>query len=199
MTGAAGRMGLVVLGLLLVLTYLLLRGAAPDAALHDRRLRAIDALILNEAALQRDVLRASHGLLLNYDPLVAAVARLREVAAELRGRRRRAPGPLIDGIAAALDEQEELVEDFKSAHALLRNSLLYFAHLSRGSQHHERSRPAGGGGGRRARQHDAPVRRRRRRTMPSAAEVAALLDQLAILPRPPPCGRTWPRCARMAA
>ena len=44
MIGAAGRMVLVVVGLLLVLTYLLLRGAAPDAALHERRLRAIDAL-----------------------------------------------------------------------------------------------------------------------------------------------------------
>ena len=81
MTGTAGRMVLVVLGLLLVLTYLLLRGATPDAARHERRLRAIDALILNQAALQRDVLRTSHGLLLNYDPLVAAV----EAA---RGRRR---------------------------------------------------------------------------------------------------------------
>ena len=132
MIGAAGRMVLVVLGLLLVLTYLLLRGAAPDAALHERRLRAIDALVLNEAALQRDVLRASHGLLLNYDPLVATVRTLREVAEELRGvRGRAASSPLIESIAAGLDEQEALVEDFKSAHALLRNSLTYFGHLSR--------------------------------------------------------------------
>jgi hypothetical protein len=56
-----GRMALIVLGLLLVLTYLLLRGSTPDAALHERRLRAIDALTLNQAALHRDVLRASHG------------------------------------------------------------------------------------------------------------------------------------------
>jgi signal transduction histidine kinase/CheY-like chemotaxis protein len=130
MTGAAGRMVLVVLGLLLVLTYLLLRGAAPDAALHERRLRAIDALTLNQAALHRDVLRASHGLLLNYDPLVTTVARLREVAGELR-RAGAASDPLMDGIAAELDEQEALVEDFKSAHALLQNSLTYFGHLSR--------------------------------------------------------------------
>jgi signal transduction histidine kinase/ActR/RegA family two-component response regulator len=122
-------MVLVVLGLLLVLTYLLLRGAAPDAALHDRRLRAIDALILNQAALHRDVLQASRGMLLNYDPLVATVTRLREVAAELRGAGA-ASGPIIDGIAAGLDEEEGLVEDFKSAHALLQNSLSYFAHLS---------------------------------------------------------------------
>ncbi len=130
MTGAAGRMVLVVLGLLLVLTYLLLRGAAPDAALHDRRVRAIDALTLNQAALHRDVLRASHGLLLNYDPLVAAVTRLREIAAELRGTGA-ASGPLMDGIDAELAEQEALVEDFKSANALLHHSLIYVGHLSR--------------------------------------------------------------------
>jgi signal transduction histidine kinase/ActR/RegA family two-component response regulator len=121
-------MALVVLGLLLVLTYLLLRGTTPDASLHERRLRAIDAFTFNEAALHRDVLKASHGLLLDYDPLVATVARLREVAAELRNAG--APRPLIDGIAAQLDRQEVLVEDFKSAHALLRNSLSYFAYLS---------------------------------------------------------------------
>ena len=128
MTGEMGRMALVVFGLLLVLTYLLLRGTTPDAALHERRLRAIDALTFNEAALHRDVLKASHGLLLDYDPLVATVARQRDVAAELRNAG--APDPLIDGIAAQLDRQEALVEDFKSAHALLRNSLFYFAYLS---------------------------------------------------------------------
>ena len=130
MTGAAGSMVLVVLGLLLVLTYLLLRGAAPDAAQHERRLRAIDALNLHQAALHRDVLRASHGLLLNYDPLVAEVTKLREVTEELRGPGM-ASGALIDSIVAELDEQEALVEDFKSAHALLQNSLTYFGHVSR--------------------------------------------------------------------
>ena len=128
MTGAAARMGLVLLGLLLVLTYLLLRGFTPDAARHEQRLRAIDALTFNEAALHRDVLKTSHGLLLDYDPLVATVARLREVSAQLDNEG--APHPLMDGIAAELDRQEALVEEFKSAHALLRNSLAYFAYLS---------------------------------------------------------------------
>ena len=94
MTGAAARMGLVVFGLLLVLTYLLLRGITPDAARHEQRLRAIDALTFNEAALHRDVLKASHGLLLDYDPLVATVARLREVS---RGTRQRGSTAPSDG------------------------------------------------------------------------------------------------------
>lgn len=128
MTGPLTRMVLVILGLLLVLTYLLLRGFTLDAELQEQRLRAVDALTFNEAALHRDVLKVSHGLLLDYDPLVATVSRMREVAAELRNSG--APGPLMDGLAAELDREEALVEDFKSAHALLRNSLSYFAYLS---------------------------------------------------------------------
>ena len=170
-------MVLVVLGLLLVLTYLLLRGAAPDAALHDRRLRAIDALTLNQAALHRDVLRASHGLLLNYDPLVAAVTRLREVAEELRGAGA-ASGPLMDSIAAELDEQEALVEDFKSAHALLQNSLTYFAHLSRelGTPRAKPAKPVAMVVGRLANRMFRFVGGSSGDA--EAAEVAALLDQL---------------------
>ena len=41
----------------------------------------------------------------------------------------------MDSIAAELDEQEALVEDFKSTHALLQNSLTYFGHLTRRAQH----------------------------------------------------------------
>jgi signal transduction histidine kinase/ActR/RegA family two-component response regulator len=181
-----GRMALVVLGLLLVLTYLLLRGSTPDATLHDRRLRAIDALTLDQAALQRDVLRASHGLLLNYDPLVAAVTRLRRVAEELRdaGAASGAPGALMNSIASGLDEQETLVEDFKSAHALLQNSLTYFAHLSRRLA--TSTSQAG--------QNVALVVGRLTNSMSrfvgassdaaEAAEVAALLDKLSILAAP---------------
>src|ERR687897_3327896 len=67
------------------------------------------------------------------DPLVASVTKLREVAEELRGAgaARGASGPLIQSICAGLDEQEALVEDFKSTHALMGNSLTYFRHLSR--------------------------------------------------------------------
>ena len=176
-------MALVVLGLLLVLTYLLLRGSTPDAALHDRRLRAIDALVLNQAALHRDVLRVSHGLLLNYDPLVATTARLRQAATDLRGAGA-ASGPLIDSIAAGLDEQEALVEDFKSAHALLRNSRIYFAHLSRalGASTSQAGQDVAATVGRLATSmlrfvggssNDA-----------ATAEVAALLDELSVLAAP---------------
>ena len=182
MIGAAGRIALVVVGLLVVLTYLLLRGAAPDAALHDRRLRAIDALILHQAALHRDVLRASHGLLHNYDPLVAAVTRLREVAEELRGAG--ASGPLMESIAAELDEQEALVEDFKSTHALLQNSLTYFGRLSRelGTSTSEAGQVVAIMVARLANSMFAFIGGRSDET--ETAEVAALLDKISILAAP---------------
>jgi hypothetical protein len=68
-------------GLLLLLTYLLVEGTGPDAARHERTLDALRASILNDAALQRDVLRARAGLQRNYDPLVQSVANLRRRSA----------------------------------------------------------------------------------------------------------------------
>ena len=133
MTGAARRLVPTVAGLLLVLTYLLVRGAAPDPALHERTLQALGTLILTDAALQRDALKARAGLLPHYDPLVRAVDGLRGAVDALRA----APGEAgahigrqLGGVTAAVAEQEALVETFKSDNALLQNSLAYFTHAS---------------------------------------------------------------------
>ena len=56
-----GILGPVVAGVLVVLTYLLVQGATPETAAHERTLNALRTLILNDAAVQRDVLNlASH-------------------------------------------------------------------------------------------------------------------------------------------
>lgn len=132
---AAGKVLPVIAGLLLLLTYLLVRGATPDAALHERTLEALRSLLLDDAALQRDLLRARAGLLHNYDPLVRSVEGLRDAVGDLAALRARAGG--VDGagiagqleqVTAAVSEQEDLVESFKSSNALLRNSLNYFTH-----------------------------------------------------------------------
>ena len=57
-------------GLLLALTFLFGQGATPEASRHERILDALRALILNDAALQRDALKARAALLHKYDPLV---------------------------------------------------------------------------------------------------------------------------------
>ncbi len=182
MTRIPNRLALIVLGLLVVLTYLLLRGSTPDAEPYERRLRAVDALILNQAALHRDVLQASHGLLRNYDPLVTAVAKLRGAADELRSEG--ASGPLMERIEADLGAQEDLIEEFKSSHALFQNSLAYFEHLSQrlGAPRSEADEAVAMLVGRLA---NAMFRFFRRSSdAAETAEVSALLNQLSSLAAP---------------
>jgi signal transduction histidine kinase/ActR/RegA family two-component response regulator len=136
MKHVASRVGPVVTGLLVMLTYLLLRAATPDSAAHQRRLTALDAVILNQAALHRDVLKARAGSLRNYDPLVSAIAGLRGAVHELKDASRIGAEVRpeicqhVDALAAEVDAEEALIEEFKSTNALLQNSLTYSAHLT---------------------------------------------------------------------
>ncbi|TIL32853.1 two-component system VirA-like sensor kinase [Mesorhizobium sp.] len=127
----------VVVCLLIVLTYLLLQGAAPDAARHERTLDALRTVILYNAALQRDVLRARAGLLRSYDPLVRSIENLNEATQTLPAARDVASGEAradidrrIAEVIAAVRDEETLVEAFKSDNALLQNSLNYFNYMS---------------------------------------------------------------------
>ncbi len=52
---------LTMIGSLLVLTYLLVQGRTPDPVQHEATLNAMRMLATNDAALQRDVLRARGG------------------------------------------------------------------------------------------------------------------------------------------
>jgi signal transduction histidine kinase/ActR/RegA family two-component response regulator len=129
---------LVTGGLLLALTYLLVQGTTPDADRHERTFDALRMLTFNDAALQRDVLKARAGLLRNYDPLVASVQNLRRAVATLRADAQ-IPGSGmateialgVEGVAGAVADQEALVEAFKSRNALLHNSLTFLSHTAR--------------------------------------------------------------------
>ncbi|WP_086998910.1 two-component system VirA-like sensor kinase [Rhizobium sullae] len=127
----------IVAGLLIMLTYLLVQGAAPDTQRHERTLDAVRTVILYNAALQRDVLRARAGLLRSYDPLVRAIARLDEATVSLAaasevvsGEARVEIDQRVAEVAAAVRDEETLVESFKSSNALLQNSLNYFNYTS---------------------------------------------------------------------
>src|SRR5262245_38223046 len=75
---------LVVAVLALALTYLLIPLATPNTARYDRTFDALRALLHNDAALQRDVLKARAGLLRNYDPLVQSIEEMRRAVDALR-------------------------------------------------------------------------------------------------------------------
>ncbi|MER9559345.1 two-component system VirA-like sensor kinase [Mesorhizobium sp. M0323] len=127
----------IVACLLIALTYLLVQGTAPDAARHEHTLDALRTVILYNAALQRDVLRARAGLLRSYDPLVRSIENLDEATQTLPAARDAASGETradidkrIAEVIAAIRDEEALVERFKSDNALLQNSLNFFNYMS---------------------------------------------------------------------
>jgi signal transduction histidine kinase len=118
--------------LLLLLTWLLLSGLNLNSTRYDRQLEALDRFSRLERALNREVLTARAGLSQNYD----ALARLTNAYEDSLIRLREATGSdteegaATDVLAADASRQQQLVEQFKSRNALLRNSFLYFGMFS---------------------------------------------------------------------
>jgi hypothetical protein len=118
--------------LVVLLTWLSLRAADPDAERFDHALAELDRFELLEAELNRDVLSARAGTLRNYDPLVQETAALDESVGRLQQAASfdAATTSLIDRLATMVQHQEDLVEQFKSNNALLQNSMAYIAAFS---------------------------------------------------------------------
>ena len=115
-----------------------LRGVNDESRSLEEEMRALDASVIAESELHRDVLSARAGMLRNYDPLVredrdlqAAVSRLRAMAAD---EEIAAAGARLANLVA---RQERWIEQFKSDNALLQNSLAYFELFSAGLTQHE--------------------------------------------------------------
>lgn len=121
-----------VLLLLMLLTWLSLRGIDTNAPAYAATLQALDDFALSEASLHRDVLRERAGLLRDYDPLVAAEQAMQDAVARLQSyaRNARLDGGPTHRLAAAAAQEEDLTERFKSDNALLQNSLSYVGLLS---------------------------------------------------------------------
>lgn len=117
---------------MVLLTWLSCRAVDLEAEQYDRTLKALDHFTAMETALHRDVLRARTGMLRNYDPLVREVNVLRASLGRLRSSHSAdaKEAEAIDRFAAAVTQQEELTEQFKSNNALLQNSLAHFRFFS---------------------------------------------------------------------
>ena len=118
--------------LLALLTWLLLRGIDTNAPAYAVTLRAFDDYALAEASLHRDVLQARAGLLRDYDAFFSAAQAMEDAVARLRSHAQTEglDARPIDRLAAAVVQQEELLERFKTSNALLQNSLSYVGLLS---------------------------------------------------------------------
>ncbi len=119
---------IVPLLVLLLFTWLSLRGMNPEAEEFDRALSALNGFVVAESALQRDVLAARSGLLRNYDPLVREARELADLVDQLKELTLADPtvASPVEALSASLTGQEQLTEQFKSDNALLQNSLAYF-------------------------------------------------------------------------
>ena len=118
--------------LLALLTWLLLRGIDTNAPAYAVTLQTLDDYALAEASLHRDVLQARAGLLRDYDTFTTAARAMEDAVSRLRSyaRAEGLDAKPIDQLAAAVVEQEELLERFKTSNALLQNSLSYVGLLS---------------------------------------------------------------------
>ena len=125
--GAAG-----VVSLLVLLTWLTLRGVGANATAYTMTLQAFDDFELAEASLHRDVLQARAGLLRNYDSLVRSLEAMQSAATRLRSYAETAgiDASAVSRLAEAAAKEEELTERFKSENALLQNSLTYAGLMS---------------------------------------------------------------------
>jgi signal transduction histidine kinase len=114
---------------LLIFTWQSFNSLNAETRLLDESLNSLNELALIGNTLHRDVLRSRAGMQLNYDPLVHETQALNDTLDQLR---RNAPvdaatAAAIARLTASVGDQEDLVEQFKSNNALLRNSLAYFA------------------------------------------------------------------------
>src|SRR5438045_1074567 len=121
---------LLLLTAVVLLTFFFIKTQAIDFAEHSAYTSRLLMLRELDATLNQDILRARYGLLPHYDPIVADLAQLRGVHADLRT----VPGfvdetgkaditRVLDGYGQALAHKESLVESFKSQNAVLKNSL----------------------------------------------------------------------------
>lgn len=115
--------------ILVVLTGLTLRSLDTGAELYDRMLAQQEHFGLLEADLQRDALMARAGLLRSYDPLVREIEGLDADLALLKGPGSGEAAVALERLTKALQQQEKLIEQFKSSNALLQNSLAHFERL----------------------------------------------------------------------
>lgn len=124
----------MVLGLLLLLTYLLFQSQTP-APTHDMRFHtAMQDIALYDVRLTRDVLLARAGLLPHVDSLVQTSRALLQALATLRPGSAAAGDiamvlrPQVDLLHTDVEQKLRLMEYFTADNALLQNSLLYVLH-----------------------------------------------------------------------
>ena len=125
------RIAVIVLlaGLAVTLGYLFNRTRAIDIDAQNRVMLNLRELEKLDAGWNVNILRSQIGLNPDYDPLTAPLARMHQLRAQIGAAlpmaRSAEAVAVFKQMTAAMHEKEDLVEQFKSQNAILRNSLIY--------------------------------------------------------------------------
>lgn len=122
----------IIVGLLLLLTWLSWRAINPNAEQFDYALNELDRLGVVQDALYRDLLAERTGLLRNYDPLVHEMSALHQSVTQLQeiASFDTQTARAINRVKISIDREETLIESFKRENAVLRTSLSFFARFA---------------------------------------------------------------------
>lgn len=118
-------------GALALLTYLFLNTRAVNTEQHSRLLSGFQSVRQLDSLLTEEVLESRFSLLTNYDVLVETEARLKTTLGSVKqtlstlGENEPIKAGL-SGFEAALTQKDDLIEQFKSKNAVLKNSVSYF-------------------------------------------------------------------------
>ena len=130
MRGRRLAAALLFIGLTLVLAFLFNRTQAVDIEGENRIMLELREFEKLDAEWNVNILRSHIGTNPDYDPLAASLPRmhtlLEHFGRALPASQGAAARQAYANLTRALSEKEELVEQFKSYNAILRNSLLYF-------------------------------------------------------------------------
>lgn len=117
----------------LLLTFLYVRQHPVDLQEHDGFVRNLQLMRQLDAEVNRDLLSSRYELLSSYDTFNRKLREMRKARAALQlipsfigGRERAQIEQLLKRQSELLSEKSALVENFKSANAVLKNSLRYF-------------------------------------------------------------------------
>ncbi len=125
-----GVAALVLLALTALLAFLFYRTQAVDIEAQNRVMLDLREFQKLDAEWNVDILRSHIGVNPDYDPLSAPLPRMHALLARLARALPTTEGPgaarAYRELARALADKEDLVEQFKSHNAVLRNSLLFF-------------------------------------------------------------------------
>jgi len=119
-------------GLVFVGTLFFFESQTRNLQAHAQAMDELRLLKESDATVTQDVLRVRFGLLSSYDPLLRELASIKdrqhefwELAAAAYGDSRETMRPQADSVAATLATKAQLIEEFKSRNAILKNSLSY--------------------------------------------------------------------------